>query len=65
MCRGSCHKGSGAWLGTEISHGRGLFAANLVTGPLMEEALSSKVVVGDSDLLRDRAGLEGEWNVLG
>ncbi|EXC30745.1 hypothetical protein L484_027920 [Morus notabilis] len=59
MCRGLYYKGSGAWLGSEISRGRGLFATNLVMGPLREEALSSEVVVGDSNLLRYRVGLEG------
>lgn len=31
----------------------------------MEEAFSSEVVVGDSDILRDQAGSKGGWNVLG
>lgn len=33
--------------------------------PLMEEALSSEMVMGDLDLLQDRVGSEGGWNVLG
>lgn len=65
MCQGLCSKGSGAWLGSEISRGKGLFATNLVTGPLMEESLSSKVIVGDSNLLWDQVGSEGGWIVLG